>query len=188
MITRRNVSPLPMTQDVIDLVHSMADQDKMPTGLKITTKDGIVLHDTASIAGVYDNSDINEEEDEDDNDECDDEMNPNDIGEILPDKKNPREFTILENDENDDHEEASINNDNSNSNDSEDKDEDNVTEGGSNQDSSDENNDQGNQGNHIPYKTTRFGRASKPPMTLSLSKYNIPTQGYNNIEYTTTNP
>jgi hypothetical protein len=158
----------------------------MLAGLKITTKAGIVLHDTASITGVYDNSDINEEEDEEDNGEFDDEMNPNDIGEILPDKKNPREFTILESDENDDHEEASINNDNNNSNDSEEDDEDNVTESCSNQDSSVENNDQGNQGNPIPNKTTRFGRVSKPHTKLSLSKYNIPTQGYNNIEYTTT--
>jgi hypothetical protein len=83
MITHRNVSPLPMTQDGINLVHAMADQDKMPTDLKITTKAGIVLHDTASIAGVYDNSDIHEEEDEEVDDEFDDEMNPNDIGELF---------------------------------------------------------------------------------------------------------
>jgi hypothetical protein len=80
MITRQNVSPLHMTQDVIDLVHAMADRDSMPTGLKITTKAGIVLHDTASIAGVYDHSEINEEEDEEEEDGFDDEMNPNDIG------------------------------------------------------------------------------------------------------------
>jgi hypothetical protein len=179
MITCQNVSPLPMTQDVIDLVHAMADQDNMPTGLKITTKAGIVLHDTASIAGVYDHSEIYEEEDG-----FDDEMNPNDIGEILPDKKNTPELTVLENDY---YEEAFITTDNNNSHDSDDKDEEvNVTESGSNQDSSDENNGQGDQGNPTPFKTTRFGRVSKPPMKLSLSQYNIPTQGYNNIEYTTT--
>jgi hypothetical protein len=107
-----------MTQDVIDLVHAMADQDNMPTALKITTKAGIVLHDTASIAGVYDHSEINEEEDEEEVDGFDDEMNPNDIGEILPDKKNTPELTVLEND---DYEEASITNDNNNSHDSDDK-------------------------------------------------------------------
>ena len=64
--------------------------------------------------------------------------------------------------------------------------EDDVTESGSNQASSDENNDQEDQGNPTPYTTTRFGRVSKPPMKLSLSQYNIPTQGYKNIEYTTT--
>jgi hypothetical protein len=44
MITRQNVSPLPMTQDVIELVHAMAGRDKMPTGLKIITNAGIVFH------------------------------------------------------------------------------------------------------------------------------------------------
>jgi hypothetical protein len=128
---------------------------------------------------VYDHSEIYEEEDG-----FDDEMNPNDIGEILPDKKNTPELTVLENDY---YEEAFITTDNNNSHDSDDKDEEvNVTESGSNQDSSDENNGQGDQGNPTPFKTTRFGRVSKPPMKLSLSQYNIPTQGYNNIEYTTT--
>jgi hypothetical protein len=88
MITRQNVIPLPMTQDVIDLVHAMADRDKIPTGLKITTKAGIVLHDTVSIAGVYDIHNFNKEENigEEINfeeDEFDNEMNPNDIGEKI---------------------------------------------------------------------------------------------------------
>jgi hypothetical protein len=78
-----------MTQDVIDLFHAMADRDKTPTGLKITTKAGIVLHDTASIAGVSNDSDLNEEDNKnkEEDDDFDDEMNPNDIGEILPDSK-----------------------------------------------------------------------------------------------------
>jgi hypothetical protein len=33
-ITRRNVTPLPMTQNIINIVHSMADNEKMPTGFK----------------------------------------------------------------------------------------------------------------------------------------------------------
>jgi hypothetical protein len=86
MITRQNVFLLPMTQDVIDLVHAIVDRDKMPTGLKFTTKAGIVLHDTVSIAGVYDIHNFNEEENVGEEiyfeeDETDNEMNPNDIGE-----------------------------------------------------------------------------------------------------------
>ena len=34
------------------------------------------------------------------------------------------------------------------------------------------------------YKTTRSGRVSKPPQKLSLSQFNIPTQGYRQTEYT----
>jgi hypothetical protein len=44
----------------------------------------------------------------------------------------------------------------------------------------DEDNDQATQ----TYKTTWSGRVSKPPVKLSFSQYNIPTQGYQYIEYT----
>jgi hypothetical protein len=101
-------------------------------------------------------------------------MNPNDIGEILPGNKTIHEFTVLESANN---EEEAFNNSN--------EDED-VTESGSIQDSSDDDNDQGDPGNPTPYPTKRSGRVSKPPVKLSLSQYNIPTQGNKNIEYTFT--
>jgi hypothetical protein len=50
IITRRQVTPLPMTRNVIEMVHTRADKDKMPSGLKITTKHGMVLHDDTFIA------------------------------------------------------------------------------------------------------------------------------------------
>jgi hypothetical protein len=148
MITCQNFPPLPMTQDVIDLVHAMADRDKMPTGLKINTKAGIELHDTSSIAGAYDKHSINEEEnidkeiyvEEDEFENEYDEMNPNDIGEILPGSKTAHEFTVLENDNN--QEEAFNNN----------KEDEDVTESSSIHDSSDEDDDQGDQGNPTIYK------------------------------------
>jgi hypothetical protein len=97
-----------MNQDVFELVHTMADRDKMPTGLEITTKAGIVLHDTASIAGVCDNHNINEEESIDkeiyfEEDEFVNEfekMNPNDIGEILPYSKTTHNLIVLQNGDN----------------------------------------------------------------------------------------
>ncbi len=42
-IKRRTVTMVPITQNVIDLVHAMADADGMRDGLKIETKSGIVL-------------------------------------------------------------------------------------------------------------------------------------------------
>jgi hypothetical protein len=38
------VPQVPMGKDVIDLVYAMADFDNMPSGLKITTRSGIILH------------------------------------------------------------------------------------------------------------------------------------------------
>jgi len=51
-ITRRKVTPLPTPPSIIALVHAMAERDGMPKGLKITTKSGQVLYDTALLAGV----------------------------------------------------------------------------------------------------------------------------------------
>ena len=52
LITRRKITPMPMTQSVIDLVHGLATREKMPDGLKITTKTGQVLYDSSCLAGV----------------------------------------------------------------------------------------------------------------------------------------
>jgi hypothetical protein len=43
-----------MTQNVIEMVHTRADIDKMPSGLKITIKHGMALHDDTFIARVPD--------------------------------------------------------------------------------------------------------------------------------------
>jgi hypothetical protein len=47
-----NVTPIPLTQHVIDLVHAMAERDGMPNGLKIENKAGLVLYDSSRTAGV----------------------------------------------------------------------------------------------------------------------------------------
>jgi hypothetical protein len=51
-IKRRVVTPLPMTRNVIDLVHTLAKNESMPDGLKIETKTGHILYDSSWIAGV----------------------------------------------------------------------------------------------------------------------------------------
>jgi hypothetical protein len=60
-ITRQNVTPLPMTQNIINIVHALADNEKMPTGFKITSRDGTTLHDSKDVnfAGVENDNNEN---------------------------------------------------------------------------------------------------------------------------------
>lgn len=52
IITRRHVTPIPITQNVIDIVHAMATRHNMTAGIKVQTKAGITLYDSTWIAGV----------------------------------------------------------------------------------------------------------------------------------------
>jgi hypothetical protein len=66
VITHRRVTPLPTTPAIITLIHTIAKQDGMPRGLKISNCYGTVLFDSSWIAGVdYDNEQF-EDEDYDD--------------------------------------------------------------------------------------------------------------------------
>jgi Reverse transcriptase (RNA-dependent DNA polymerase) len=51
-IKRRTVTNIPITQNVIDLVHEMARNDHMQNGLKIEARAGTILYDSTWIAGV----------------------------------------------------------------------------------------------------------------------------------------
>ena len=63
MITRRRVTPIPITPAIIKMVHLIAEQDGMPKGLKITNRTGQVLYDITWIAGVdYDENEFEDEE------------------------------------------------------------------------------------------------------------------------------
>jgi hypothetical protein len=104
IIHRRMVTQVPMGRDVIDLVHAMLDRDNMPPGKKITTQSGIILHDNTSIAwwndtnanadadGVdetYDDMEIVADDDNENyenvnTDYDNDELDPNEIGTIVP--------------------------------------------------------------------------------------------------------
>jgi hypothetical protein len=82
-----------MTQNIFNIVHAMADNKKMPTGFKITSRDGTTLHDSKDVnfAGVDDAINNDEEyennnhkvEDNNNNTDNTDEINPNDIGDII---------------------------------------------------------------------------------------------------------
>ena len=99
-ITRRKVTPVPMTQQVIDTIESMAKTQGMK-GLRLRTKTGEVLYDSSWLAGVdYEQSeqDENDEDQESESDEEEEEMeieqqneeiDPNDAAEILAEETNP---------------------------------------------------------------------------------------------------
>jgi hypothetical protein len=63
IITRRQVTPLPMTQNVIESVHRRADKEIMPSGSKVTTKNGVIIDDDTFIAGVDDRRNHENEDD-----------------------------------------------------------------------------------------------------------------------------
>ena len=51
-----------MTPSIIKQVHKLSELDKMPYGLKITNRAGIVLIDSATVAGVdYNDELLNDE-------------------------------------------------------------------------------------------------------------------------------
>jgi hypothetical protein len=161
VITRRNVTPIPLTQHVIDLVHAMAERDGMPDGLKIENKAGLVLYDSSWIAGVdYDDDeeyqdDPNGSEDESDDEENYDRMDPNEIADILDDQAqhndnqqeqaNPEEI-----DNEDSKDEASQNNDNNDDDD--------------NEAAPDPEQDDEEQSDEAPVVTTRSGREARLPV------------------------
>jgi hypothetical protein len=130
VIMHRNVTPIPLTQHVIDLVHAMAERDGMPNGLKIENKAGLVLYNSSWIAGVdYDDDeeyqdDPNSSEDELDDEENYDRMDPIEIADILDDQAqhndNQQEQANPEEIDNEDSEdEGSKNNDNNDDDDDE---------------------------------------------------------------------
>ena len=62
-ITRNRVAPAPITPKTINQVHSIADREGMPSGMKIANIIRLVLYDSAWIAGV-DYSEDDDYEDE----------------------------------------------------------------------------------------------------------------------------
>jgi len=71
IITRRNITPVSITSSIVKQVHKLAEMERMPKGLKVSNRTGLILFDSASIAGV----DIEEVSDDDDDDDTSDEEN-----------------------------------------------------------------------------------------------------------------
>jgi len=93
--TRRLCTPMVLTPSIIKQVHKIAEMDNMPKGLKILNRAGIIIFDSASIAGVdydedlfddddYTSDDNSEHEPTDSNDSINmDEMDENELADIL---------------------------------------------------------------------------------------------------------
>jgi hypothetical protein len=85
-IKRRTITTVPITQNVIDLVHKMAENDKIKEGLQIETKSGKSLYDSSWIAGVdYEENNENIKNDEG-NDENEGGPENNDIDDTDPEE------------------------------------------------------------------------------------------------------
>ncbi|KAL7564336.1 hypothetical protein ACA910_007188 [Epithemia clementina (nom. ined.)] len=70
VINRGSFTVVPITQNIIELVHSLSERDNMPTGLKIATRTGHTIYDSTWIAGVdYENNENNNDQEIDDDDE-----------------------------------------------------------------------------------------------------------------------
>jgi hypothetical protein len=70
MITRRCITPIPITPAIIKMVHRIAKQDGMPKGLKITNCTRQVLFNSTWIAGVdYDEDEFEDKDYDHDSDE-----------------------------------------------------------------------------------------------------------------------
>ena len=99
LLSRPKVDIVPMTDSVINTVNALAASDGI-TGLKMLTKTGQVLYDSAWIAGVdyeeqqqqededdeQEQENLNDDQDDDDDNENDD---PNEAMEILAEEPNP---------------------------------------------------------------------------------------------------
>jgi hypothetical protein len=181
IITQRQVTPLSMTQNVIEMVQTRADKDKMPSGLKITTKHGMVLHDDTFIAEVESNS--NDEDNKESDDEAyDDKISQDAMADILHDTKLirlPTQDAIQEDaiqKINDVHQEFQDVNNQADDEDQKTNDDEESNESKSCSDKEEE--------EDLIHRRTRSGRVSRPPIKLLLAQYNILTQGYCCTEYT----
>ena len=76
VLTRRKVTPVPITPAILKQVHTLATNERMPEGLEIENKTGQVFYDSAWIAGVdYDEESFDDEFEEDYDDEDSDQDN-----------------------------------------------------------------------------------------------------------------
>ena len=171
-ITRRNVTPAPLTQHVIDTVHLLADRDNMTDGLKIQSKTGTILYDSAWFAGVDCVEQDAEDEDEyttqsessseDDNvDEEYDAIDPEEVADLINDEEksvqsqatNASESNIPELQDPEDSDDSDSESEDEDASESEDEEEEET-----------------------PQTTTRSGRVVRPTSRLNLHQSHLQSQ------------
>jgi hypothetical protein len=172
MITRRHVTPIPITPVIIKMVHRIAEQDGMPKGLKITNRTRQVLYDSTWIAGVdYDEDEDSDNSDDDDDDEdIYDEMDPDAIAAL-------NDPTTLQDDED--------------SEDSDEEEQPQVEEPDEEEESEEESEEEQDpnpttaEEQTIPENAqmTRSGRISKPRQVLNLYQSHLQAEAHQEVPY-----
>jgi hypothetical protein len=174
-IKRRSITQVPITNNIIGLVHKLADADGIKEGLKITNKSNVILYDSSWIAGMdYVDEEYDDEYSEERNNEIkqleNDEMNPNEISEMTCHKQN----------NNDDDSDADNNNDKE------------LFERESNPEELEPEESEPEklesetelESEEVDEVTrTKSGRIIKPPSKLNLHQCHLQTQSYERTEY-----
>ena len=196
IIRRRTVTPVPITPAIIKQVHTIAEQEDMPAGLKIKNRTGQVFYESEWIAGVdYDEEEFDDELDQDDYKDDDSDRDDDNLPEGQFDAIDQDDVTHLDSaddaDKSDDDDQdppaenagvapnvgagadnAEDGNTGAESDGEEEDDEPDDGEEESNP-STDKVEDDASQG---VGQVTRSGRVSKPPVKLTLAQHNVETQ------------
>lgn len=180
VIKRRQVTMIPMTLHIIECVHKLAQSEKMPEGMKVTSKTGVILYDNSWLPGVqYESTDERYAEylekmtpdDEDDNSE---EVDVNDLYEIVGMKHVEEQQMSRPEEEN--NEDIEINHGIRNEEIQELTNEEEVNESDNTEEIQHYNDDIGG-------IVTRSGRRVKPVIRTNLLQHDLPGRGNGFIEY-----
>ena len=187
IITRRRVTPIPITPAIIKMVHRIAENDGMPKGLKITNNTGQVLYDSTWIAGVdYEEEEFEDEDFEPDSDEesddSDDYKSDDSKQEDMYDEMDPDDIAALaepitmQQDE-----DSEVSEEDQQPQEDPDEEEEPEEESEDEQDP----NPTTAQEQTIPEntRTTRSGRISKPREVLNLHQSHLQTEPHQEVEY-----
>jgi Reverse transcriptase (RNA-dependent DNA polymerase) len=161
-IKRRTITQVPITQNIIEMVHKLAEADKMSEGFKITNRNNIALFDSSWIAGVDYEEENDDETSEEDMETSVDNMDPNEIAEMHTKKDN----SSSEESNPDESEHTPEKSEHSSEEDNEEEEEDSDEE------------------DHLNNELrTKSGRLVKPPVKLNLNQCHLITQGHERTEY-----
>ena len=187
MITRRRVTPIPITPAIIKMVHRIAEQDGMPKGLKITNRTGQVLYDSTWIAGVDYDEDKFEDEDydpySDEDEDSDDSDDDDDDDQDMYDEMDPDAIAALN--------DPTTLQDDEDSEDSDDEEQPQVEEPDDEEESEEESEEEQDpnpttaEEQTIPENAqmTRSGRISKPRQVLNLYQSHLQAEAHQEVPY-----
>lgn len=194
VLKRRNVTPVPITPAIIKQVHTLAEHEGMPAGLKIENRTGHLFYDSAWIAGVdYNEEEFDDQFEEDYADE-DSESGEDDLSDGQFDEIDPDEITDVEDpdevNDDDDYNDGDPDPDGGNGN--VEPIEAAVYNNGDEADVADEgveadeepnpSTDDEEEDDPEEVRITRSGRVSRPPAKLTLAQHHLHTQAHENRE------